>query len=310
VAYQLFLQYKFFGQWGALREYAHSKGIEIIGDIPIFIAHDSADAWAQPELFSIREDGSLEVQAGVPPDYFSETGQLWGNPLYHWDVMKEQGYKWWIARFRTVFSLADMVRLDHFRGFEAYWTVPGDAKTAIHGEWRKGPEASLFSTVRDVLGPLGIIAEDLGIITPEVERLRDGFEYPGMRILQFAFTADSSSAFLPHNYMQNTVAYTGSHDNETTRGWFSNLDEKTQQRVLDYFNSNEEQIVADMIRGIFASVADTAVVPMQDVLDLGNEARMNLPGTVGGWWTWRITSGQLSSQKAAWLAKLAQLYGR
>lgn len=310
VAYQQFLQYHFFKQWASLRDYTHSQGIEIIGDIPIFIAHDSADAWAQRELFSIREDGSLEVQAGVPPDYFSETGQLWGNPLYHWDVMKEQGYEWWIARFRAVFNLADIVRLDHFRGFEAYWTIPGDAETAIEGEWRKGPEGDLFSTVRDVLGPLGIIAEDLGVITPEVEALRDGFEYPGMRILQFAFSADTSSGFLPHNYIQNTVAYTGSHDNETTRGWFSNLDESTRQCVLDYFNSNEEQIVGDMIRAIFASVADTAVVPMQDVLDLGNEARMNLPGTVGGWWAWRITADQLSSQKAAWLAKLAQLYGR
>ena len=310
IVFQQFIQFQFFQQWIQLHEYAQSQGITIIGDAPIFIAHDSADAWAQRELFYIREDGSLEVQAGVPPDYFSETGQLWGNPLYRWDVMQERGYQWWIDRFRIIFQLVDVVRLDHFRGFEAYWTVPGEAKTAIQGEWRKGPNASLFEAVQDALGTLPIIAEDLGVITPEVEALRDQFDFPGMRILQFAFGADTSNSFLPHNYMQNTAAYTGTHDNETTRGWFGNLDDETRQRVLDYFNCTSEEIIRTMIRALMLSVADTVVVPMQDVLDLNNRARMNLPGTVGGWWTWRASAVQFTPEAAAWLAKWAKLYGR
>ena len=310
IVFQQFIQFQFFKQWSQLHEYAQSQGITIIGDAPIFIAHDSADAWAQRELFYIREDGSLEVQAGVPPDYFSETGQLWGNPLYRWDVMQERGYQWWIDRFRIIFQLVDIVRLDHFRGFEAYWTVPGEAKTAIQGEWRKGPNASLFEAVQDALGTLPIIAEDLGVITPEVEALRDQFDFPGMRILQFAFGADTSNSFLPHNYMQNTAAYTGTHDNETTRGWFGNLDDATRQRVLDYFNCSSEEIIRTMIRALMLSVADTVVVPMQDVLDLNNRARMNLPGTVGGWWTWRASAVQFTPEAAAWLAKWAKLYGR
>ena len=310
IVFQQFIQFQFFQQWIQLHEYAQSQGITIIGDAPIFIAHDSADAWAQRELFYIREDGSLEVQAGVPPDYFSETGQLWGNPLYRWDVMQERGYQWWIDRFRIIFQLVDVVRLDHFRGFEAYWTVPGEAKTAIQGEWRKGPNASLFEAVQDALGTLPIIAEDLGVITPEVEALRDQFDFPGMRILQFAFGADTSNSFLPHNYMQNTAAYTGTHDNETTRGWFGNLDDATRQRVLDYFNCSSEEIIRTMIRALMLSVADTVVVPMQDVLDLNNRARMNLPGTVGGWWTWRASAVQFTPEAAAWLAKWTKLYGR
>ncbi len=310
ILFEQFIQFLFFQQWSALRNYAQNLGLSIIGDVPIFIAHDSADAWAQRDLFYIREDGSLEVQAGVPPDYFSETGQLWGNPLYRWDVMQERGYQWWITRFRGVFELVDIVRVDHFRGFEAYWTVPGEAKTAIHGEWRKGPNASLFEAVHDALGALPIIAEDLGVITPEVEALRDQFDLPGMRILQFAFSADTSSSFLPHNYIQNTTAYPGTHDNETTRGWFNNLDDATRQRVLAYFNCTEETLVSSMIRALMISVADTVVIPMQDILNLNNRARMNLPGTVGGWWAWRATSSQFTPEAAAWLAHLAQAYGR
>lgn len=310
IAYHTFLQFQFAQQWLLLRTYARSRGVAIIGDIPIFIAHDSADAWSHRDLFYIREDGSLEVQAGVPPDYFSVTGQLWGNPLYRWDEMKRRGYDWWIARFRALFGLVDMVRLDHFRGFEAYWAVPGDAPTAETGEWRKGSGPDLFRTVRDALGSLPIIAEDLGVITPEVEALRDEFAYPGMRILQFAFTADTSSAFLPHNYVQNTVAYTGTHDNETTRGWFSNLDEAMRQRVRTYFDTVDAKVVRAMVRGILASVADTAVVPMQDVLDLDNRARMNLPGRPGGNWQWRASATQFTTKDAAWLAALSDLYDR
>jgi 4-alpha-glucanotransferase len=310
VAYQKFLQYQFAQQWTTLRAYARQQGVDLVGDMPIFIAHDSADAWAHRELFTVQADGSLEVQAGVPPDYFSETGQLWGNPLYRWDVMAEQGYSWWIDRFRSILNLVDLVRLDHFRGFEAAWTIPGDALTAEKGEWVKGPEFALFDAIHAALGALPIIAEDLGVITPGVEALRDRYDFPGMRILQFGFTADVTSAFQPHNYIQNTVAYTGTHDNETTRGWFTNLDEKIKEWVLEYFNSDEENIVYDMVRAIIASVADTAVIPMQDLLDLGNEARMNLPGKLGGNWQWRATRAAFTPESAAELKRLATLYGR
>lgn len=310
IAYQSFLQYLFFQQWAALRAYAHSQGIEIVGDIPIFIAHDSADAWANQALFTLDEQGALEVQAGVPPDYFSETGQLWGNPLYRWELMHAQGYRWWIQRFRALFEMVDLVRLDHFRGFEAYWAVPGGAPTAVTGEWRPGPGTALFEALREALGELPIIAEDLGVITPEVEALRDAFDFPGMRILQFAFTADTSSDFLPHNYVRNTVAYTGTHDNESTQGWFNNLDEAIQRQVLAYLDTTQTKVVQAMIRALYISVADTVIIPMQDVLGLGNEARMNLPGKAGGNWRWRATREAFTDERAAWLAHLSELYGR
>lgn len=310
IAFQKFLQFVFFQQWSALREYAHSKDVAIIGDIPIFIAHDSADAWTHRDLFYINSDGSLEIQAGVPPDYFSETGQLWGNPLYRWDRMKQQGYSWWVARFQSIFSLVDMVRLDHFRGFEAYWAVPGDAPNAIEGEWRPGPGPDLFRTLREVLGPLPIIAEDLGVITPEVVALREEFDYPGMRILQFAFTGDTKSNFLPHNFEPNTVAYTGTHDNDTTRGWFDSLVGAERERALAYLDTSPSQVTRSMMRAIVASVADTVVAPMQDVLDLGTETRMNLPGRVGGYWQWRMTTDQLTDEDQQWLAQIATLYER
>jgi 4-alpha-glucanotransferase len=310
IEYQKFLQFQFFQQWITLRAYAHSRGIAIIGDIPIFVAHDSADVWAQRELFYINPDGTLQVQAGVPPDYFSETGQLWGNPLFRWDVLQSRGYDWWIERFRAILKLVDVVRLDHFRGFAGYWEIPGDAETAVSGRWQPGPGSDLFCALREELGPLPIIAENLGVITPDVEEMRHAFQYPGMRILQFAFTADTTSEFLPHNYVQNTVAYTGTHDNETTRGWFEGLDEETRRWVLDYFGATESDVVPAMVRAVVASVADTAVVPLQDVFDLGNQARMNLPGRPGGNWQWRATADQFSDEHAEWLAKLTGLYGR
>ncbi len=310
IAYQKFLQYQFAQQWTTLRAYARQQGVDMVGDMPIFIAHDSADAWAHKELFTVQEDGTLDVQAGVPPDYFSETGQLWGNPLYRWDMMAQQGYSWWIDRFRSILNLVDMVRLDHFRGFEAAWTIPGGAPNAVIGEWVKGPEFQLFDAIHDALGPLPIIAEDLGVITPDVEALRDRYDFPGMRILQFGFTADTSSEFQPHHYIQNTVAYTGTHDNETMRGWFTNLDENTKSWVLAYFKSDVENIVDDMVRAIIASVADTAIVPMQDVLDLGNEARMNQPGVLGGNWHWRAPASAFTPEAAAKLKRLAKLYDR
>ncbi|MDQ4077496.1 MAG: 4-alpha-glucanotransferase [Chloroflexota bacterium] len=310
IEYQEFLQFQFYQQWLDLHAYATGHDIAIVGDIPIFIAHDSADAWANRDLFYINEDGSLEVQAGVPPDYFSETGQLWGNPLYRWDRMAERGYDWWVERFRDLLKLVDIVRLDHFRGFEAYWTVAGNAETAVEGEWRTGPGADFFRVLRAELGPLPIIAENLGIITPEVEVLRHEFGFPGMRVLQFAFTADTASNFLPHNYVQNTVAYTGTHDNETTLGWYKDLDEVTRERVLSYFDTTEEWVVHDMLRAIISSVADTAIVPLQDIFGLGNEARMNFPGRPGGNWQWRATADQFTMTRADWLARWSDLYER
>jgi 4-alpha-glucanotransferase len=310
IGYQKFLQSQFAQQWTTLRAYARQQGVDLVGDMPIFIAHDSADAWAHKELFTLQEDGSLEVQAGVPPDYFAATGQLWGNPLYRWDAMAAQGYSWWIDRFRSILNLVDMVRLDHFRGFEAAWAIPGGAPNAINGEWRKGPEYALFDAINGALGEMPIIAEDLGVITPDVEALRDRYNFPGMRILQFGFTADAKSEFLPHSYIRNCVAYTGTHDNETTRGWFDNLDARTRERVLAYFESDSEQVVFDMVRAIIASVAATAIIPMQDILDLGNEARINTPGLLGNNWQWRATAADFTPDMAAALKRLALLYGR
>jgi 4-alpha-glucanotransferase len=310
IEFRKFLQFQFFQQWITLRAYAHSRGVAIIGDVPIFVAHDSADVWSHRDLFYINPDGTLQVQAGVPPDYFSETGQLWGNPLFRWDVLASRGYDWWIERFRSILKLVDVVRLDHFRGFAGYWEIPGEAETAVSGRWQAGPGSALFHALREELGSLQIIAENLGVITPDVEEMRLEFQYPGMRILQFAFTADTSSAFLPHSYEQNTVAYTGTHDNETTRGWFDGLSDETRQWVQDYFDTTSSNVVHAMVRAVIASVADTAVVPLQDVLDYGNEARMNLPGRAGGNWQWRVTAGELTRDRAAWLAHLVGLYGR
>ncbi len=308
--FERFLQFQFYQQWITLRAYAYSRDVAIVGDIPIFIAHDSADAWANRELFYINEDGSLQLQAGVPPDYFSETGQLWGNPLYRWDVMEANGYDWWVKRFHSLLNLVDVVRLDHFRGFEASWAVPGEAQTAIHGEWRPGAGSKLFQVLHATLGPLPIIAENLGVITPPVEAMRVEFDYPGMRILQFAFTGDADSEFLPHSYVQNTVAYTGTHDNDTTLGWYESLDEAMRQRVFDYFDTSESQVVRAMVRAIIASVADTAIAPIQDIFEVGAEGRINLPGRLGGNWQWRATADQFTRERAAWLAHLSSIYGR
>ncbi len=310
IQFQTFLQFLFHQQWVTLRAYAHGRGIAIVGDIPIFIAHDSADAWANRSMFYINEDGSLQVQAGVPPDYFSETGQLWGNPLYRWERMAEDGYAWWIARFRALLNLVDIVRLDHFRGFAAYWAVPGDAPTAVKGEWLPGPNAPFFRAIHSAMGELPIIAEDLGLITPDVVAIREEFDYPGMRILQFAFTGDVTSDFLPHNYVQNTVAYTGTHDNDTTLGWYESLNDQEKAWVLAYLDTSEAQVVRAMVRAVISSVADTAVVPMQDLLEQGTESRMNMPGITGGNWQWRATADAFSDERAAWLAQLSDLYGR
>jgi len=305
-----YLQYQFYRQWAALRQYARNRNIRIVGDIPIFVAHDSADLWAHPELFHLDENGNPTVVAGVPPDYFSETGQRWGNPHYRWERMAEAGYGWWIERFRAIFELVDLARVDHFRGFEGYWEVPAAEETAVNGHWVKGPGADLFLAVENALGKLPIIAEDLGVITPEVEQLRDRFEFPGMRILQFAFAGDADDPFLPHNYIHNCVVYTGTHDNNTTIGWFNTATEKEHEAVLAYFGTDGHDISWDFIRWLFASVADTAIVPLQEVLSLGTEARMNYPSRLGGNWGWRFLPHALRPEVRMRLRGITELYGR
>ncbi|MCL4506586.1 MAG: 4-alpha-glucanotransferase [Chloroflexi bacterium] len=304
------LQYHFFKQWLALKRYANDKGIRIVGDIPIFVAYDSADAWAHRELFYFDEDGNSTVIAGVPPDYFSPTGQRWGNPLYRWDVMQQQGFAWWIDRCRAAFGLYDFVRIDHFRGFEAYWEVPASEPTAIYGRWVKSPGYELFHAIENALGKLAIIAEDLGIITPEVEALRDTFEFPGMRVLQFAFVADTKSTYLPHNYIPNCVAYSGTHDNNTTVGWFESLDPATRAQVLRYTGADGSQIHWDMIRLLMMSVAGMTVATMQDLMGLDERSRMNMPGRPDGNWGWRYTPDMLTDAIKSQLAEMTAAYGR
>jgi 4-alpha-glucanotransferase len=317
------MQFLFFEQWQRVRDACHARSIHIMGDLPIFVAHDSADVWARRELFRLDADGRPSVLAGVPPDYFSATGQLWGNPHYRWDVLRQTGYAWWIERFRAVLALVDRVRIDHFRGFEASWEVPGDASTALRGEWVKGPGASLFDAVQAALkmDRLPFVAENLGVITPEVEALRERFGLPGMAILQFAFGSDPQApAFRPHNYPRNLVAYTGTHDNDTTVGWWSGAAGHStrsdteivseREHARRYLDLDGREVHWQFIRAVLASVADTAIIPAQDLLGLGNEARMNRPGTVSGNWRWRLVPAQLSRDQARALAVMTETYGR
>ncbi len=305
-----FCQYYFYKQWFAIKQFANSKDISIVGDIPLYVAHDSADVWGNHKVFQFDENRQPQKVAGVPPDYFSETGQLWGNPLYDWDYMKNNGFKWWINRVKVTLELYDIVRIDHFRGFEAYWAVPFGDETAINGEWEKAPGQELFKAIRNELGELPIIAEDLGIITPEVEELRDGFGFPGMKILQFAFHSDEGSGYLPHNYERNFVVYTGTHDNDTLKGWYDTLEDPIKEKILDYTDCDDEHIIRKMIRLAWASVAKMAIIPMQDLLELGSEGRMNIPGIASGNWQWRFTKDQLTTEKAEWLNQISKLYNR
>ncbi len=316
-----FSQFLFFRQWFALKEYANANGVKMIGDIPIFVAADSADVWCNQDKFKLNEDGTAKVVAGVPPDYYSETGQLWGNPIYDWDAMKADDFRWWIARVASTLQTVDVVRVDHFRGFAASWEVPGEDQTAENGRWVDVPGKDLFIALNRSLGDLAIIAEDLGVITPDVEELRDGFGYPGMRILQFAFGSDAANHDLPHNYIRNCVAYTGTHDNDTTVGWFnsqvgvgSTRDEVeiTQEHdyCLRYLDSEGTEIHWDFIRAVWASVAHTAIAPAQDILGIGTEGRMNLPASTGGNWRWRFAKGSLTEEIALRLRELTEVYGR
>ncbi len=317
-----FAQFEFFRQWGRLRTHCSRRGIRIMGDIPIYVAHDSADVWAHPELFRLDEQGKPRAVAGVPPDYFSATGQLWGNPLYRWDVSAASGHRWWIDRVRASLKLFDLVRLDHFRGFEAYWEVPAGASTAAGGKWVKGPGTEVFQTLQAELKELPFIAENLGVITPEVEALRKQFGFPGMSLLQFAFGKDPQGpSFRPHNYSRELVAYTGGHDNDTTVGWWTSSgageSTRTAQDIRDehdftraYLGFQDEPINWVFIRTVLASVANIAIVPLQDVLGLGSDARMNLPGTLSGNWKWRYKPKTLTKEITERLRKLTFLYDR
>ncbi len=310
VALHRFLQFLFFKQWLELKAYANIRGIQIIGDIPIFVAYDSADVWANPDLFFLDEAGKPTAIAGVPPDYFSETGQRWGNPLYRWGKMKANEYAWWEKRLDMSFVQADIVRIDHFRGFDAYWEIPANEPTAVVGRWVKGPGAHFFKTMQEKLGELPLIAEDLGVITPDVEALRDHFKFPGMKILQFGFGGEHNSDFLPHNFGRSCVVYTGTHDNETTVGWYHNASEGERDHARRYMAISGHDVAWDMIRLAYSSVANTAVIPMQDLLSLGNEARMNFPGKVGGYWRWRFRADALAEHLVYRLREITELYGR
>jgi 4-alpha-glucanotransferase len=323
IAFFQFLQFLFRRQWDDLRRYCREREIRMMGDVPIFVAYDSAEVWARPDLFQLDELGRATAVAGVPPDYFSETGQLWGNPLYRWDVMAQEGFKWWVDRLRSEFSLVDVLRLDHFRGFEAYWSVPADEETAINGEWVPGPGAALFEKLFEELGPVPIVAENLGVITPEVESLREQFGLPGMAILQFAFGSDmKANDFQPHRFPRNLAVYTGTHDNDTIQGWWQS--EGTQDSTRSPEDVQREKDFARLyldldgnrpvhwvfIRAVLSSVADLAVIPVQDLLGLGSESRMNRPGHGEGNWRWRLSPGQLTEELQQRLREMTRIYGR
>jgi len=305
-----FRQFLFYRQWQRLKTYANGHGLKVIGDIPIFVSSDSVDVWANPHLFALDKARRPTAVAGVPPDYFSATGQLWGNPHYDWPALEKSGFAWWIARFRATLKLVDVVRLDHFRGFESYWEVPAGSVNAIKGRWVKAPGAAMLQKVRAALGGLPIIAEDLGVITPEVDALRTQFGLPGMRILQFAFGEGPINRFLPHNYEENTIVYTGTHDNDTSWGWYRTCAEHERDHVRRYLARDGSDAAWDLIRAAWSSVACCAIAPLQDVMNLGGEARMNFPGKPQGNWAWRFQTYQFQTWMLDRLAEMTELYGR
>lgn len=311
IDFYCFLQYHFYDQWTKLRSYANQNGIKLIGDIPIYVALDSADTWADTEVFLLDEDCRPIDVAGCPPDAFSADGQLWGNPLYRWDDLKKNDYAWWVKRLRHNVKLFDVTRIDHFRGFSGYYAIPYGDKTARNGEWRKGPGIDFFRTVKKQLGKMNLIAEDLGYLTPDVKKMLKASGYPGMKVLQFAFDSREESDYLPHNYEKNCVVYTGTHDNDTTAGWFTSAGRKDVQFAKKYLNIRRNQDGAwAFIRAAFASVANLAVVPMQDFLNLGSEARINTPSTLGGNWMWRMKHGAANEELAKKIRELTELYCR
>lgn len=311
IAFYSYLQYLFATQWSALKAYANGKGINIIGDIPIYVAFDSADTWANPELFQLDEENIPTAVAGCPPDAFSATGQLWGNPLYRWDYHEKTGFAWWIRRLAYCFTIYDVVRIDHFRGFDEYWAIPYGDPTAEFGRWEKGPGYALFEAMKKALGNREVIAEDLGFLTPSVLKLVKKTGYPGMKVLQFAFDSREESDYLPHNYTHNCVVYTGTHDNDTVMGWIPAMSRKDLAFAKKYIGvKRTSDICSNLIRMAYASVADTAIIPIQDYLELGSEARINTPSTLGGNWEWRMSAQDCTSQLAARMHELATVYGR
>ena len=311
IEYHNFIQFLFFKQWGDVKRYANENGIKIIGDIPIFVAADSSDAWANPEIFLFDKERKPVKVAGVPPDYFSATGQLWGNPLYNWEKLRDTNYNWWVERVRANLSTCDIIRIDHFRGFEAYWAVPYGDDTAINGQWEPGPGIDLFNAIKSQLGELPIIAEDLGLMTQGVIDLREATGFPGMKILGFAFDSGEENDYLPHTYTRNCVVYTGTHDNDTLVGWFQKAKEEDREFARNYLNSRaDEEIHWDAIRGAWSSVACMAISPVQDFLGLGSEARINTPGVASGNWQWRLKHGVLTNELAEKIAKLTKIYSR
>lgn len=308
-----FLQYEFHEQWTKVKEYAHEKGIQIVGDVPIYVAFDSADTWANPELFQLDEKNLPLGVAGCPPDAFSATGQLWGNPLYNWAYHKKTGYDWWLKRIAYCFDLYDIVRIDHFRGFDEYYSIPYGDETAVNGHWEKGPGMNLFDTVKEKLGELDIIAEDLGFLTESVFQLLKDSGYPGMKVLQFAFDPSEDSDYLTYKYQRNCVVYTGTHDNDTTAGWFEKLSDEDREVALRYMNSfytPKEEQHWDLIALAMRSTADTCIIPVQDFLGLGSEARINMPSTLGDNWKWRMTKGAFSEELKEKIRRMTKLYGR
>lgn len=310
IEFYIFLQYIFFQQWYKLKQYANKNGIEIIGDIPIYVAEDSSDVWSNPKLFALDENLFPTKVSGCPPDAFSETGQLWGNPIYNWEEHEKTNYKWWIERISSALKIFDVVRIDHFRGFESYWAVPYKDETAINGQWEKGPDYKLFEAVKNQLGEIKVIAEDLGYITEEVRDLLNKCGYPGMKVLQFAFDPSGESEYLPHNYEKNTVVYTGTHDNDTIKGYFNSLNQKEREYCQKYTGMKDENDWESFIKCAISSPAETSILQMQDILNLGTEARINIPSTLGQNWTWRMSKEDLKDDLAKKLAELTETYGR
>ena len=305
-----FEQYLFFSQWAALHRYANTHGVALFGDMPIYVAHDSADVWANPELFTVDADGLPETVAGVPPDYFSESGQRWGNPLYRWDILEQLDFGWWVDRFRTQLELFDLLRLDHFRGFEKFWEIPVACTTAIDGHWVPGPGGRLFDRLQEEFGELPIVAEDLGIITPEVDALRMAYDFPGMKILQFAFDGGEDNPYLPRNHERLSVVYTGTHDNDTTLGWYDSLDETMRDRLASHTGQDPGEMPWPLIEMALDSEAVLAVLPMQDILSLGSDDRMNTPGTTANNWQWRFDWAQVPAGLAPRIRELVKHYSR
>jgi 4-alpha-glucanotransferase len=305
-----FEQYVFFKQWHELKAFAKQHNVLLFGDIPIFVSYDSVDVWANREVFKLNIDGEMSVVAGVPPDYFSATGQRWGNPHYDWFELEKTGFHWWVERMRTQLDMFDIVRIDHFRGLEAAWEIPASEETAMNGEWVTAPGQKLLEAIKNVFGEIPLVAEDLGVITPEVDLLRNNFKLPGMKILQFAFGDTAKNPYLPHNYQSNSVVYTGTHDNDTTLGWYHSLSDEEKHHVYESLGTPAMRMPQALMQAAFASVSNLAIVPMQDILELGSADRMNIPGTIEGNWKWRFSWHQLTDEKVNYLTRLLKIFGR